>query len=353
MKNISFSFDLSNEFDYYESMDYKKIIAESWEYTQKNKKLIRWYGFFPAIFTTTWSVGYITYQIFAFKNSYLFSEEDHGFLFQVINLIIDFMKAHLNWTVPLVIAAAIFALFYLLFPTLAKSSAIQMIARNRNGQPAGVGTGMRHGILSFLPLFEYHLLIKTFAFFSIIFEMSFVARNLGLGIFSMLLPIFILFIVISFILTLLFTYSDLYIVIDDDGVFTAMKKSAKLVLLHWKHTFLITVLMLLIGVRIIIQVVMVFLIPLMVILLTGYIATVALPITGIVVGAIVGFIGLIISAYLNGIVDVFSYTVWTFTFLDLTTEKELSARDSFTDEIAQEEEDAKTHHYHGHKNLGA
>ncbi len=333
-------------------MDYKKIIAESWEYTQQNKKSIRWFGFFPAIFTTCWSFGYITYQVFAFKSSYLFSDEDHGFLFQVINLIVDFVKAHLNWTFPLIIAAVVFALCYLLLPTLCKASAIQMIARNRNGQKAGVGTGLRHGVFSFLPLFEYHLLIKTFAFFSIIFEMSFVVRNLGLGIFSIFLPIFILFIIISFILTLLFTYSDLFIVVDDEGVFAAMKKSAKLVILHWKHTFLITVLMLLIGVRIIIQVVMVFLVPLLIILITGYIATVTLPVTGIVVGAIFGLVGLLVSAYLNGIVDIFSYTVWTFTFLDLTTEKELNARDSFEDDVSQDSEEAKTHHYHGHKNLG-
>ena len=44
-------------------------------------------------------------------------------------------------------------------------------------------------------------------------------------------------------------------------------------------------------------------------------------------GGIVGIIALITASYLNGVVDIFSYTVWTKTFLVLTTEKELSARD--------------------------
>lgn len=330
-----------------ESMDYRKIIAQSWEATQSSKKLIVWFGFFPSIFTTAAGVATITYQFFAFKKSYLFDAENHGFLGEVVGFIWNFIDTHLSWTLPLVIIAAVFGVIYLLFPTLAKSSAIQAIARRRNGQDAGVGTGLRHGVLSFLPLFEYHLLIKTFAFFSILTEMSFVLRNLGMELFQIFLPIFIIFIIISFVLTLLFTYADLYIVIDGLGVFESMKKSAKLVVMHWKHTFLITILMLLIGVRIIIQVVVVFLLPILIVLITGYIATIALPITGVIVGGIVGFVGLIVAAYLNGIVDIFSYTVWTYTFLEVTEEKELSARDVFKDETPKEE------HPHEHKNLGA
>lgn len=329
-------------------MDYRRIISESWKYTQENKKLILWFGFFPALFTTTVGAGYIAYQFFAFKNSYLFSEDDKSFLHDVMTFIWEFIQQHVSWTVPFIILASIFGLFYLLLPTLAKAAAIQVIARNKNGQKAGVGTGFKFGMMSFLQLFEYHLLIKTFAFFSILIEMSFVLRNLGPIIFKFLLPIFLIFMIISFILILLFTYTDFYIVIDDLPVFRSMKESSKLVIMNWRHTFLITILMILIGVRIVLQVIMVFLIPLLIVLITGYIATVTLPITGIIVGAIVGVIALAVSAYLNGIVDIFSYTVWTFTFLEITSKKETSARDTLVDDP-----DSKTHDHHGHKNLGA
>ena len=332
-------------------MDYKEIIAESWKYTQSNKKLIIWLGFIPSLLTTTVGIGYIAYQFFAFKSSYLFSEDEHSFLKEIVEFIWGFITEHVSWTLPLVIVAIIFGLTYFLFPTLAKAAAIQKIARNKNGQPASVGTGIRYGIMSYLPLFEYHLIIKTFTFFSLMIEMSFVLRNLGPVIFKLLLPIFIIFMIVGFILTLLFTYTDFYIVIDDKGVFESMKKSAKLVIMHWKHTFLITLLMILIGVRIIIQVVIVFLIPALILLITGYIATVALPVTGLLVGSIVGFAALITAAYLNGIVDVFSYTVWTFTFLEVTSEKELSARDSLTDDIKVVNESTE-HPFNEHKNLG-
>lgn len=308
-------------------MDYRQIIAESWGYTQKNKKLILWFGFLPAMFTTSVGVGYIAYQLFAFKTSWMFDDAEHSSLTQVITFIWDFLKAHVSWTIPLIIVAVLFFIFYMLFPTIAQASAIQMIARNRNGQKAGVGTGLRHGIMSFLPLFEYHLLIKTFSFFSILIEMSFVVRNLGPAIFKFLMPVFIIFIFISLLLTLLFTYTDFFIVIDRKRVFESMKESGKLVITHWQSTFLITILMIIIGVRIVIQAFLVLAIPGIIILVSGYIATMTLPVTGVIVGLVIGAIVLVIAAYLNGVVDIFSYSVWTFTFLALTSEKELSARD--------------------------
>lgn len=327
-------------------MDYRKVIVDSWRSTQKSKSLIVWFGFLPALFTTTVGIGYMAYQFFAFKKSYLFEDAEDSFFHDVVTFIWEFIKAHVSWTLPLILFLIFFAIFYFLVPTIARASAIQAIARRKNGQDAGVGTGLRHGIMSFLPLFEYHLLIKTFAFFSVLFEISFVLRNLGPVIFKMFLPVFILLLVISFILTLLFTYTDFFIVIDDLGVFESIKKSVKLVIMNWKHTILITILMILIGIRVIIQAVLVFLVPSLIVLITGYITTIALPVTSVLIGGIFGIIALLLAAYLNGIVDIFSYTVWTYTFLELSSEKEVSARDILVDDIGE-----KPHDYHGHKNL--
>lgn len=308
-------------------MNYKKLIVESWEYTQNNKSLIRWYGFFPAIFTTTVGIGVALYQFFSFKESYLFSESPESFAEEAAVFLWNFFKTHIEqsvWMIPILI---VFALIWLFYPIIAKASAIQMIARNRNGQEATVGTGLRYGIRAFLRLFEYSLLFKTFAFFTILTEMSFAIRNLNPSLFKILIIPFILYMMISLLLTLLFTFAEYYMVIDEEGVFDSMKKSAKLVVSQWKHTFFITLLMLLIGLRIVVQAVLVFVIPVLVTVLIGYLATVAVPTTTIIVASLLGGFGLIIAAYLNGVVDIFSYSVWTFAFLDLSSEEELSARE--------------------------
>ncbi|MBD3330414.1 hypothetical protein GF354_02685 [Candidatus Peregrinibacteria bacterium] len=328
-------------------MNYRDLISEAWVSTQQNKRLIIWFGFIPSILTTSVGIGYLTYQFFAFKQSPLFADPDgESFLHDVILFIWDFLQTHVSLTLPLVIIAIVFAIIYLLFPTLAKASAIQIIARKRNNQPSTMAVGLKHGILSFLPLFEYHLLIKTFSFFTIIFEVLFVLRNLPLLIFKVLLPAFVIIILISLGISLLFVYTDFYIVVDGEGVIDSIKKSSRLVFTNLKHTFLIMILMLIIGVRIVIQAVMVFTIPAMILLISGYIATVTLPVTGLIIGGIVGAIALILASYLNGIVDIFSYTVWTYTFLELSSEEEVSAREVFEDDIGEHK---KTHVEH--KNL--
>lgn len=302
-------------------MDYKKIIADSWAYTQENKGLIFWLGFMPALLTTTVSIAYILYQFFAFRSSSLFSSGDQKeFLTEVVSFVWSFFKTNNSLIVPLAVIGILLLIMYLLVPTFAKASAIQMIIRNHNGQKTSVGQAMGYGLSAFLKLFEYHLLIKTFAFFSIIFEMAFVLRNLGPAIFQFLLPVFLLFMVISVILTLLFTYADFFIVIDDEGIFDSVRKSSSMVVTHLKHTFLITILMILIGVRIVIQAIVVFLIPGLILVITGYVAAVTIPSTAVIVGSVLGIAALFVSAYMNGIVDIFSYTVWTYTFLNLKNE---------------------------------
>lgn len=314
-------------------MNYKQLISDAWGNTQKEKGLIIWFGFLPSLLTTTFGIFYVGYQIMAFKKSHLFEDADSSFLYDVAFAIWSFINTHMSWTLPLVLVLAFLAAMWFLFPTLAHAGAIQAIARRRNGHESGVGTGLKFGISSYLPLFEYHILIKTFSFISILAEMAFVVRNLPMVIFQILFPIMLFVMIVGLVLTLLFIYADFFIVIDGDGIFKSMQKSARLVFMHWKHTFLIAVLMILIGIRIVVQVIVVFLIPFLVIVVTGYLATVILPSTGIIIGAIVGGIIVIISAYLNGIVDIFSYTVWTYTFLEITSEKEISAREILVDDI--------------------
>lgn len=307
-------------------MSYREIIHEAWVFTQDHKRLIYWYGFVPAIFTTTAEIIYLTYQFFAFKKSAFFDNAKNSFLHDVVQFSWNFISKNLNFSIPMIITIAILGIIYLFLPIIAKAAAIQYVARKKNGHKTSLGEGLKYGILRFLPLLEYHAMIKTFGFFTVIFEAAFVLRNLPIEIFNMLLPLFIFIIVIGVILTLLFTYADFYIVIDNEPVFSSIRKSMKLVIFHWQKTFFITLLMIIIGVRIILQILLLLLIPALILFVGGYIATLTLATVGFVIGALLGLIALFFASYLTGVVDVFSYAVWTFTFLELTSEKEVHAR---------------------------
>lgn len=135
-------------------------------------------------------------------------------------------------------------------------------------------------------------------------------------------------------MALLFTYTEFYIVVDDNNVITSITKSIKLVVDNLEETVLMTVLMLIIGLRIIIQILFVLLIPAVVLGVVYLLTAANLPVVGLVVGGILGITGLIVASYLNGIIHVFAMTVWTFSFLKLTSKTKSTARDVGEDQTA-------------------
>ncbi len=308
-------------------MNYKKLIAQAWESTQYEKGLIMWYGFIPSVLTTTFGFIYIAYQFMAFKKSHLFENADESFMTELFKFIFSFFGEHFSLIIPAFIIGSVFTVFYLLYPTLATASAVQAIARRKNGQSSGPGVGLKYGVRAFLPLFEYHMIIKTFSFFAILIEIAFALRNLPIVLFELLLPVLILVLIIGLALTLFLTFTDFFIIIDKKNIVESMKQSTLLVWMNWRQTLLISILMMIIGVRIVIQALMVFIIPMLIMGATAYMTTVIVPGISIALGIVSGLIVLMIAAYLNGIVDIFSYTVWTYSFLELTSEKEMSPRD--------------------------
>lgn len=310
-------------------MNYRHVIKEAWDFTQGNKRLIFWYGFVPSIFTTLVSVLFFTYQIVATYQSPYFSGEEHkSFLRQVLETLYNFIKSHPNQGLILLIAAFIILLLYLVIPTLCQGARIQLIARQLNGQKIRIRDGITYGMFSFLPLFEYHVAIKTFSIVAILTEAGFTFRNLGIGWFQALVIPFLLFTFVGLVLSLLFTYTEYFIVIDKKPVFNSILASCRLVLYHWQETFLILLLMFLITLRIIFNIVLVFVIPALVLIPAGYIATKTLATIGVIIGILLGLIALFVAAYFSGILEVFTSTVWVKTFLSLTAKEEVSAREA-------------------------
>jgi hypothetical protein len=306
---------------------YKERIYEAWQFTQNNKKMIVWYGFIPAILTTFVGILYVIYQILAFKSSPLFDDAPQSFLFQLLSTILDFIQNNFSISIPLIIIGAVVLVMFLLLPVLFDASMIQVIARRRNGQQVSLGDGLRYGILRFLPLFEFSLLMKTFSFISITTEAAFILRNLGPNVFQNLLPVIIIFFVVALILHILFTFAEYYIVIDETGVTSGIVKSCTLVILNIQQTFMLVILMLIIAVRILIQMILIIIIPAIIITGLAYYASVSLPEYGLVILGFLSVIFVLFASYLAAVVHVFSVAVWTHTFLDFTSEELVSARE--------------------------
>lgn len=305
------------------TMNSRQVIASAWEFTRENKKLMWWYAFFPALLSTLIGIFYFIYQFFAFKRSPLFENAQSSFLTEIITAIFGFLSEHADLLIPAIIGVAIILILYALLPTLCQGALIQIIAGKHKKEAIHAIHGISLGLLVFLPLLEYHLVIKSFSIYSVLTEAAFVIRNLGPGGFKTLLPVFILALCIGIILSLLFTYSEFFIVLEKKPVLASMGRSAKLVILSWQHTFLIAILMMIIGLRILINIVAVLLVPALMIFSAGFIATITLTKIGIAIGALISLFGLFVASYFSGILNVFANTVWTFTFLELMSEQRI------------------------------
>lgn len=308
-------------------MNYRAIIRDSWRITQENKKIIWWFGFLPAIFTSIFSMVYIGYQVLAFwfwmDPSVAGTESFFGWMFKHI---LEFFNDNPGPATFLIILSAIFAVFYFILPVFTQGALIQILARMRKGIPVNVMQGFSFGFTRFLQLFEFHLFIRTFSIVGILSEGAFVLRNLGTDAFAIFGWIILFMLLIGLFLTLLFTYSEFYIVIDNEGVFKSMLRSSGLVVRQWHHTLFMLLLMALISLRILINIVVALLIPTVVILPIFLFASLTLTILGVIVGSIIGLIALYFSAYFIGIFHIFATGVWTFTFLELTSEQEVDLR---------------------------
>lgn len=305
----------------------RRIIGEAWEFTQNNRKLIIWYAFIPSVLTTLAGILYLVYQYYAFASSPLFGNLDQGFLQTLILQVLQIVRENFAGTMPILVTAGIIAVLYILIPPFCEGAIIQLVARKRNGQEVRTRDGLRHGFMSFLPLFEYSWLIRTFSLVSLTAWAALIMRSLGWEAFQTFLPVFIIFAIVGVILTVLFTYSEFFIVIDDRRVIESVAKSSVLVMTHLEETILLSILMLIISIRIIIQILFVFLIPAVMLVIAYFIASATLPAIALTIALVVGTILLYFASYLSGTIHVFAASVWTFTFLELTAEEITSARE--------------------------
>lgn len=302
-------------------MKYRAIISQAWGLTQSHKKLIWWFAYIPALLTTIVAIVYMGYQALAFWSSPFVRSQagEESFWWEIFDKGLFLYKNHPGLSVFIITLIAIVGVLYLMLPVFTQGALIQMIVRIRQGENPGIMQGISFGFSRFLQLFEYHAIIKTFSFITVVSMASTVFREFGLSALGFFSWIFLIFLIAGAVMTLLFTYSEYFIVLNKTNVFKGMISSGGLVLTHLHHTLFMLVLMIFITIRIIINILFALLVPAIVVapifLFAGSLKL------GLITGAIVGSIALFFAAYFLSIFDVFATAVWAFTFLELMEEE--------------------------------
>jgi len=301
----------------------REIIAKAWAMTKKEKQLRRW-GFSSALLETLLNIKLLIYQSWFFY-LYVIRGETISF-FAMEELFLKYMPATAAWT--LIITIFTLVAIELVFPHFAKGAIIGLAAKSHTKQE--VKGGLVLALYNFLPIIIVHELFVLGGISTVITIGSLMIRY-GPGGDFLLLPMGMMafFWILSNVLQFFSAFAEEAIVIHKLGPFAAIGKSMKLIISHLGHIVFLLILLLVISLRIIINIVMILIVPGIVIgigvLLTQFLPTVL----SYSVGTVVGLILVAIASYFFAYLTVFRQTVWTITYLELSSLKDL---DIITDE---------------------
>jgi len=297
-------------------MNVRDIVRKAWQVTQVHLKKLIWYGSVPAFFSTVVSSVYLSYQYFAFKSSALFGGEAHSSLLKEINTVWQLVASHPKATIFVIVLAAIVFVGYTLTPPTFRGTLIYALMKIKNYEP--ITGSFEIGLRRFFPMFEFGVIVGSFSIITIFTESSFILRWWGVNVFFIALPVLLFVAAVGLIANFLFTYSEYFIVLEDMKIIKALKESVILVISNLRKTFLIFLLMLLIGVRVILNVVLILFVPMGVVFLGAYFAAIFSHTIGLMIIGLIALSILLVASYLMGLFNVFSTAVWVFTYAELT-----------------------------------
>ena len=304
----------------------REIIAKAWAMTKREKLLRRW-GFTSALLQTLLNVKLLIYQSWFFY-LYVIKGETISF-FAMEELFLEFMPAGAAWTLIITIFAMV--AIELVFPHFAQGAIIGLAAKSHTKQE--VNGGLVLALYNFLPIFVIHEIFVLGGISTVVTIASLMIRY-GPGGDFILLPLGLLgfFWVFSNILKFFSAFAEEAVVIHKLGPFAAVGKSIKLIISHLGHVVFLFILLFVISLRILINIVMILVVPAIVVGIGLLLAEFLSPALSYGIGSLIGLVLVIIASYFFAYLTVFKQTVWTITYLELSSLKDL---DIITDEAAE------------------
>jgi hypothetical protein len=294
----------------------REIIAEAWRITTTERTLRAW-GFFRTIFALLLDLKLLGYQLY-FIYAYIAGHEV-GLLDDWI-ILYDLVPM---WAFVTILVAFILLLIVELFvPSLGDGAIIGLAAKAYKKEK--VEGGFILGLYNYFPILTLH---EIFAFSGIsifITACSLILRYTE-GLRWGLLAIATLLWIISSILRFFASFSEEGVVIQKLGVFEAAGRSIKLTVSYLSHVVFLALLMMVIGLRVVMNVVVIIVLPAV---LFGLGTLLTLFLAPAIAWTIIGIVGVVLVfclAYGLTYLNVFKQTVWTIMFIEMNKQRDLDA----------------------------
>lgn len=294
----------------------REIIAEAWAITTREGSLRRW-AFTSSFLETLLSVKLLSYQVY-FVYEYFYGSGEAGFF----DIEIEMWHRFPHWAFFTVITIFILMVVIELFmPHLCLGAIIGLAAKSYRKEE--VKGGLVLGLYNFFPIFAIHELLFLSGLSTAITAISLIIRYIdGALMMPSIIGVIFLFCIAN-ILKFLFSFAEEAVVIRKQGVFEAIGKSFKLIVSHLGHIMFLLILLFVITLRIVFNVAVVVVVP-AIVLGIAFLLTKFLPAAlSYSIATVVGVVLVIIASYFFAYLHAFKQTVWTITYLELSSRKEL------------------------------
>ncbi len=292
----------------------REIIAQAWTIATTEPQLKRW-GFFGSFFEILLDVKLLVYQMY-FLYGYLYGHATG--LFDIEIALYNSVPMWLFLTI--VISFIVLVVVELFVPSFSSGAIIGLAAKAHNKERMHGGFIM--ALYNFFPILAVHE-VFVFSSFSILITGISVILRYGSGLESVMIVVALLVWIFSNIIKFFSSFTESGIVVEKLGVFESGAKSVKLIFSYMPHVMFLTLLLVVITVRIVINTLIILLVPAAVIGSSLLLTYVFQPVLSYTIAGFIGLILTMVAAYFFTYLHIFKQAVWTIMYMELIKQKDL------------------------------
>ncbi|EKE27182.1 MAG: hypothetical protein ACD_4C00009G0001 [uncultured bacterium (gcode 4)] len=285
------------------------IIVPSWDLVTK-ASVIKKFNFIPSFLSTIYLSFVVLYQL-AFSYVYILWQKDRFFSW-VIEI------THQTYFIEVVIIVLLWFLSYVFLKPLSESWILCLIDAyyKKDDLRYKFSYGISRGLINFLPVFEFYNFMSLFKLLSIITVFLFSLRTFWQGYAFSLSMIFLVYLIFSFAMNILFAYSKFFIIFEKKWLFEAVSLSTKMTLDNMWVTSRLYFTLFLVYLRVVLTIIMFLLFPLLISAVFAFISTKVFFIFWISLILMVFVLFLLFISYFNSVLEIFIDALWYNAYME-------------------------------------
>jgi len=281
------------------------IIIPAWKIIQNDTSIKKMY-FFPWLLSIIFLTLLLVYQ-FTYTYVIIFWKKDEAFVI-LLNLF------HSNYLLEIIISAIIFFISYLVIVPIFEGWLIKYISSKHKWDNLDVSESIWLWIYKFFPLFEYNNLFSEFKFISVLNWYLFSIRFIWIEYTKIISYIFIIILLLSIILNILFAYSKYEIVLWNKKTFSAIWSSIKIAVLNLRTTIKLYFLMFFLNLRVIFNFLIFLSFPIIIIMAIWLITSKLFLVLATTILSILFIAFIVFLWYLTAVLEIFKTALWYFAY---------------------------------------